>query len=398
MTSNAFVWRWHPGAADPVLCGRLFIESGVMHFVYGQSYRRRHDAIALSPYMPVDSIVHRMRLVSDIPRPLADAAPDNWGRRVIEYRAPATKRTELDYLLSGGGDRIGAFEFTATTTPPPPPASATTYEELRTAAETLERDHPLSPEMEEALQHGTSIGGARPKATAVDGDRSLIVKLSSTTDRQPIVRLEAAGLTLASMCGIDTPWIDVISVDGKDALLVERFDRRHNGIYLERRQILTALSLLNLDESEHRAATYPALAEVLRRWGSVAEAQQLYRRMIFNILVGNTDDHAKNHSAFWNGRLLELTKAYDIVPLPRFNQEANQAMGVGREGALSSLRNARSQSVMFGLTAAEAEQIEDELVAQIRENWMQVFADLDIPQRVIDHCHGTTVLSPASMR
>ena len=369
-----------------------------MQFVYGQSYRRRDDAIALSPYMPVDSIVHRMRLVTDIPRPLADAGPDNWGRRVIEYRTPVAHRTELDYLLSGGGDRIGAFEFTATTAPPPPPASATTYTALQAAAETLERDRPLSHEMEEALQHGTSIGGARPKATAVDEDRSLIVKLSSTTDRYPVVRLEAAGLVLANICGVDTPWMDVINIDGKDALLVERFDRRHNGTYLERRQILSALSLLNLDEGEHRAATYPALAEVLRRWGAVVDAQQLYRRMLFNILVGNTDDHAKNHSAFWDGQLLELTQAYDIVPLPRFNQESNQAMGVGTEGALSSLRNARSQSASFGLTEAQARQVEEELVVNIAAHWMQVFADVGIPDRVIDSCNGTTVLSPAAMR
>lgn len=397
MTSEAFVWRWHPGADEPVLCGRLYLAGGVMHFVFGRSYRERADAIALSPSFPVDATVHRMRLADQVPRPLADAGPDAWGRRVIEYQRKQLE-SELDYLLTGGGDRIGAFEFTPSTQPPAAPAPAATYEQLQSAAESVECAQPLSSELEEALQHGTSIGGARPKATAADGTRHLIVKLSSTNDTSPIVRLEAAALRLARACGISTPWSEVISLDGKDVLLVERFDRRHDGGRVERRQILSALSVLNLQEDEHQASSYPGLAETLRRWGSLEDAQELYRRMVFNILVGNTDDHAKNHSAFWDGYRLDLTPAYDVVPLPRFNQESRQAMRVGEQGHVSSLTNARSQCAMFGLTPNQAKQIEDALVEGVRGRWREAFADAGVSEQFIERCDGTTILSPAALR
>lgn len=397
MTSEAFVWRWHPGAAEPVLCGRLFVDAGVMHFVFGRSYRARADAIALSPSLPVDDTVHRLRLANQIPRALADAGPDLWGRRVLEYQGTHIE-SELDYLLSGGGDRIGAFEFTPSTDPPAPPAPSATYEQLQSAAVSVEREQPLSPELEQALQHGTSIGGARPKATAVDGHRRLIVKLSSTTDTWPIVRLEAAGLALARQCRIPTPPAEVLTLDGKDVLLVERFDRLHNGEHQGRRQLLSALSLLDLQEDEHQASAYPTLAEVLRRWGSLEDAQQLYRRMVFNILVGNTDDHAKNHSAFWDGYRLALTPAYDIVPLPRFSQQSNQAMTVGEQGRASCLSNARSQAAAFGLTPEQAQQVEEEVVDGIRTRWRQVFAEQGVTERVIQRCENTTVLSPIALQ
>lgn len=397
MTSEAFVWRWHPGATQPVLCGRLYVDGGTLWFVYRRVYRGSRDALALSPHMPIQADPFMMRSADILPRPLADAGPDAWGRRVIEYRSGTSGLDELSYLVNSRSDRIGAFEFTATTEPPelkPPQAS---LQQLMEAAESLEQERPLDPELQDALEHGTSIGGARPKATLRDGKRFLIAKFSSTTDHWPVVRAEFAGMLLAQRCGISIPWIKLASVGGKDVLLLERFDRVLSEKGAERRQLLSALSLLDLEEFDGPRASYTRLAETLRRYGHVQDARDLFRRMVYNILIGNTDDHAKNHSAFWDGTTARLTPAYDVVPYLRVGQEARQAMIVGDEGRSSTMRNALSACESFGLTKEKAAAITEEVESIIRSDWNACFEQAGIAERFVDQYRRTSILSPVAL-
>ena len=285
MTSEAFVWRWHPGATQALLCGRLYVEGGTLWFVYRRSYRESGEALALSPHLPVQSEALMMRNAAILPRPLADAGPDAWGRRVIEYRTRTAGLDELSYLVGSQGDRIGAFEFTATPESPQAHSQQASLQQLRTAAESLEQERPLPAELLDALQHGTSIGGARPKATLRDSDRFLIAKFSSTTDQWPVVKAEFAGMRLAQRCGIAIPSIELATVGGKDVLLLERFDREVSANGALRRQLLSALSLLDLEESDGPRASYPRLAEMLRRYGHVQDAKALFRRMVFLSLI-----------------------------------------------------------------------------------------------------------------
>lgn len=402
MTSELFVWIWLPAATTPVVCGRLSQEGGRIQFIYGRSYRARDNAIALSPIgMELNAGPFTARREGQIPGPLADSAPDAWGRRVIEYLHSSAGLAELDYLRLSRGDGVGALHFqdspdtfvkTATT-----PA---TLSELRKAAETLENGQPLSPALAAALEHGTSIGGARPKATLRDGRRALIAKFESSTDPWAIVRSEWASLRLAAKCGIKVSrnWIE--TVEGRDILLIERFDRVPLPKGETRRQMLSALSLLDLDDTEARLASYPALAEVLRRFGEegAADAAQLYRRMIFNILIGNTDDHAKNHACFWDGRWLTLTPAYDLVPTLRVGEEANQAMEVGKLGRSSNLLNALSMAGRFGVTKDAALAIVDEVEAGVRTKWENLFTECGVPAKDIARLRGRAVLSAAALR
>ncbi len=196
MISELYVWLWLPGAQEPVVCGRLFMEGERLDFVYGRSYRAREGAIPLMPErMPLAGGPFRARRNGQLPGPIADAAPDAWGRRVIEYRDHAGGFAELDYLLRSHGDRIGALHFQSSATRyVSSQLPSTTVADLLAAAEAFERAQPLPPELANALEHGTSIGGARPKATLRDGQRSLIAKFGSTTDRWTIVRAEWASL------------------------------------------------------------------------------------------------------------------------------------------------------------------------------------------------------------
>ncbi|MGQ0572391.1 MAG: type II toxin-antitoxin system HipA family toxin [Armatimonadota bacterium] len=402
MTSELFVWIWLPGQATPIVCGRLVEQGGRIRFVYGRTYRARKDAIALSPVrMDLDAGPITARREGQIPGALADAAPDAWGRRVIEYRHAAAGLGELDYLSFGRGEGIGALHFQdQPETFVQMQASPATLSELRQAADALENNRPLSPELAAALEHGTSIGGARPKATLRDGRRALIAKFQSSTDRWAIVRSEWACLQLAAQCGIKVPKASVESVDGRDVLIVERFDRAWSSRGETRRHMLSALTLLDLDDTEARLASYPDLAEILRRLAAdgAGDAAQLYRRMVFNILVGNTDDHAKNHACFWDGQWLTLSPAYDLVPTLRIGQEANQAMEVGQQGRASSLANALSSAGRFGLTSKAARQIVDELESAVRTKWERTFARCGVQDRDIAQLRGRAVLSPAALR
>ena len=412
MTSELFVWLWLPDATEPVVCGRLSVEGERLSFVYGRSYRARAEAIPLMPErMPLGGGPFSARRSGQLPGPIADASPDAWGRRVIEYRSNAGGLGELDYLSLSRGDRTGALHFQASAERYIPSVIApATLTDLQSAAHALERDRPLPPELANALEHGTSIGGARPKATLRDGRRALIAKFASTSDRWSIVRAEWACLKLARRCGIPTPKARVETVAGKDVLLVERFDRRaaaagsagtgdaSASTSALRYQLLSALTLLDLDDTEARLASYPQFAELLRRLAQdgAGDAQQLFRRMVFNLLIGNTDDHAKNHAAFWDGHWLRLTPAYDLVPTMRVGQEADQAMAVGRFGRASTLANALSEAGRFGLLPAEAKSIVDEVEATLVKHWRAEFSRCGVPKMQIDRLADRGVLSPVA--
>jgi serine/threonine-protein kinase HipA len=400
MTSELYVWLWLPGATEPVVCGRLFVEGERLDFVYGRSYRAREEAIPLMPErMPLADTPFSARRAGQLPGPIADAAPDAWGRRIIEYRNRAGGFDELDYLLLSHGDRIGALHFQTSATRYVPSQLATaTLADLLAAAEALERDRPLPPELANALEHGTSIGGARPKATLRDGQRSLIAKFGSTTDRWAIVRAEWATLRLARRCGISTPEARIETVVGRDVLVVERFDRSTAPAGAVRHQLLSALTLLDLDDTEARLASYPQFAELLRRLArdGAGDARQLFRRMVFNVLIGNTDDHAKNHAAFWDGQWLRLTPAYDLVPTMRIGQEAEQAMVVGRSGRASTLANVLSEAGRFGLLRAEAIAIVDEVESTLVQHWRDEFAACGVPGEQMVRLEDRAVLSPVA--
>lgn len=310
MTSEpqqAFVWVWLPEATDAVVAGRLDARGETVTFTYGRSYLARDDAIPL--YLP-ELPLQRGTIspsAGDVAGCIADAGPDAWGQRVIlnnHLGGDAVDTADLHrltYLLESGSDRIGALDFQA---------SATEYaarsrgqaslDELARAAEKVERGVPLSPTLDEALLHGSSVGGARPKALLRDGERRLIAKFSSTTDTYPVVKGEFVAMELARRAGIDAAPVELTHALGKDALLIDRFDRPGGG---RRRQMISALTILGLSEVEARYASYASLADEIRARFTepVRTLHELFARIAFNVLTGNNDDHARNHAAFWDG-------------------------------------------------------------------------------------------------
>jgi serine/threonine-protein kinase HipA len=380
---EAYVWIWLPEASEPVVAGRLEAAGGLVSFNYGQSYLGRGDAIPL--YLPELPLVSgRISPLSgmSIAGCIADAGPDAWGQRVIMSRVlgagameedPAALST-LTYLLESGSDRIGALDFQ---TSPSEYVSrwgeTASLEELVRSAERVEQGIPLSPVLDAALLHASSVGGARPKALLEDGDRSLIAKFSSLTDPYSVVKGEYAAMELARRAGLDVARVELAQALGKDVLLVERFDRLPEPG--RRRAIVSALTILELDEMLARYASYAELAHVIR--GRFTDApstlRELFARITFNILVGNTDDHARNHAAFWDGTALTLTPAYDICPQSRSGGEAAQAMAIAPDGSrMSQVAGCVKAASTYLLSEAQARDIVDRQIDVIESEWSAV--------------------------
>ncbi len=374
--SSAFVWIWLPNETTPIVAGRIKERDGKCVFEYSTNYRHHPKAIALSPFeLPLQEAVFVPQGMNVVHSCLRDAEPDAWGRRLIDHQYGLFGAHELDYMLLSGTNRIGGIDFQSSSeTYCPRDNTDVTLNELLLMTDYIEKNKPLPKELEPALLHGTSIGGARPKALIRDKEtgKEYIAKFSLSTDRYNLIKAEYIAMQLAKIVGISVPAVHLKTILGKDVLFIERFDRILHEGQITRKLMLSALSLLGLNELEARYASYSDFAAVIRKsfLHSREELKELYRRLAFNVLIGNTDDHARNHSAFWDGQHLRLTPAYDLLPQMRSGFEATQAMAIeGIEGNLSKLKNILSVCEHFQLTQAVARSLMDEMIEAIRIHW-----------------------------
>lgn len=388
--AEAYVWIWLPDATEPIVAGKIERENDNFLFNYGKSYLERINespaAISIyEPELPLKAGALPLLTGLRMPGCIRDAAPDAWGRRVIINRKlgrkkPLTEVDELDeltYLLESGSDRIGALDFQLSPTEYVPRATQNaTLEELLQSAERIERGVPLTPELDQALFHGSSIGGARPKALIEENDGKYVAKFSSSTDLYSVVKGEFIAMRLAALAGLDVAPVRLVTAANKDVLLVERFDRTRIARGWTRKAMVSALTLFELDDMMARYASYEILAEIIRhRFSSPKETlKELFSRLVFNILCGNTDDHARNHAAFWDGTTLRLTPAYDICPQGRAGGEASQAMLIFGNNNLSQLKVCRANAHNFLLTAEEARNIFEKQQTTIETQWEEVCA------------------------
>jgi len=378
---SVFVWVWLPGETEPVVAGRITMDGGRYIFNYGASYLERNNAIPIyEPELPlrrgrIDPLGN-MEMASC----LRDGSPDAWGRRVIINRLVGPKAAdggadelnELTYLIESGSDRIGALDFQHSATEYVPRVWAqASYEELLEAADRVEKGLPLAPRLARAIHRGTSIGGARPKALIDDDERKLIAKFSSSQDVYSVVKAEFMAMRLAARCGLDVAPVSIFETAGKDVLLIERFDRIRTDGEWQRRAMVSGLTILELSEMEARYASYEDLAERIRHTFTDPKKtlRELFGRICFNVLCGNTDDHARNHAAFWDGRMLTLTPAYDICPQGRAGNEATQAMLIKGENRMSTLATCLSACADFHLSEDEATALIEDQIDTIAQNW-----------------------------
>ena len=389
---KVFVWTWLPGEVEPVVAGRIVAEGTRYDFTYGRSYLARENAIPLYlPELPLQAGVQAPFGPLDLANCLRDGLPDRWGRRVIINRLTGRKGadaadvefSDLVYMLESGSDRIGALDFQASATEYVARGGGTvTLDDLAEFAGNVEAGKPVPAQLAQAILHGSSIGGARPKALLDDDGRKLIVKFSASNDVISMVRAEFIAMRLAARIGVNVAPVELVRALGKDAMIVERFDRVSSVRGWTRRAMVSALTILGESEMSAHHLSYGELADQIRaRFTRPEETlRELYLRLVLNILVGNTDDHARNHAAFWDGDMLTLTPAYDIAPQVRTAHEANQAMIIANGDRRARLETCLNAAEKFLLRTGEARDMITHVVDVICRDWTDICDEAGLPE------------------
>lgn len=393
MTSEAFVYLMLPGTTEFVISGRFVLATDRAdvpfgRFVYGRSYLGRSDAVPIDPVeLPLSDQTYETTRLKGLFGALRDAGPDYWGRRIIEKHSGVTALGELDYLLHSPDDRAGALGFGAKREPPAPLRKYNRTLDLEhlqaladkvIAEEASDADAGELKQVEDLLLLGTSMGGARPKAVVEDQGQLWLAKFNRQDDRFNHARVEHAMLVLARECGVSSAESRVTQIGSRDVLLVKRFDRIPAGQGAYRRaRMLSALTLLRTEDShQHRDRwSYVLLAEELRRLSREPkkDVSELFRRMTFNALISNTDDHPRNHAVIARNQDFELSPTYDLLPRPQVSVEHRDlALAIGDYGRYANAENLLSQSQRFLLEREEAVRVIDEMEACVRGSWYAV--------------------------
>ncbi len=394
MTSEreAYVYIQLPGTLDTVPAALLRVQTlpdgtQIGRFRYGDRYLQRQDAVALDPFrLPLDKTVHEFTQLKGIPGAVRDAGPDAWGRRVIEHKLErsAADLHEIDYLLHGPQDGAGYLSFGLKAEPPAPRRQYNrTHQlaELIAATQAIEEGRPVAAHMLAQLDPGTSMGGARPKATIEDARSLWLGKFPARDDRFNLQRIEFATLDLARRCGLNVAQARLQAVGRQDVLMLQRFDRQYDetsvGKGYLRFGLVSGLTVLDCGDShlDRERWSYPLLADNLRRWSDKPESDcaELFRRMVFNAAVTNNDDHPRNHALLRRQNGWRLSPAYDLVPAPVVSLERRDlALTVGNHGRTASIYNLLSQARRFGLSVDEGRAEIDRIVDVVR-HWRDSF-------------------------
>jgi serine/threonine-protein kinase HipA len=388
------VFIYLPGETAAVPAG-IFThnaEINVGHFAYGRKYMGRPKAMSVDPVaLPIGIPCREVTTTSGIYGAFRDAAPDYWGRLVIaaERRVPPEALSETDFLLEANATRVGNLDFRLSLDDPEPslkPPHFDQMEEILEAATQIEAGLEVKPHLLRLLRQGSSLGGARPKCTVGWQDALWVAKFPAKNDTMNIPRIEYATMTLAERCGIRIPEMQMQPVGGKDILLIRRFDREKVKNGWTRKGFLSSLSLMQWDELGRLSWDYAAIADSMRRHAAAHDIKEFFRRMVFNIMVRNTDDHPRNHGFLVVGEKIELSPAYDIVPSftqPGVSMDFDLAMSVGKNGRVASLENAMSRSSRFGLSDKESQGILGEIAEAVR-HWRDHFEESGVTNKELD--------------
>lgn len=406
MTSNSecFVYITLPGQTSFTTAGKFVLGTNrqgvpIGKFIYGKSYRDNVNAVPIDPIdLKLDDTTYETQGLKGLFGALRDASPDFWGRRVIERHIKTAALSELDYLLYSPDDRAGALGFGLNAEPPAPLRlynRTMDLEKLQKVAdaiiadEEIPQDDPHAQQAQELLG-GTSMGGARPKAVVEDDEGLWIAKFNRADDKWDYAKIERAMLLLANECGIQVATSKRTTIGEREALLVKRFDREKTGKGYRRARMLSALTLLRADENERDKWSYIVLAEELRRLSSQPkqDAPELFRRMVFNALISNDDDHPRNHAIIAMNTDWKLSPAYDLTPsTPVSTQHRDLALTCGDHGRAAKADNLLTQCIRFHVEPDEAKAVIDHMEETVKKRWHAIARAEGVTEQDCERIH-----------
>ena len=374
---------------------RFTAEAGREHssFQYAQSWLEHSHRFAISPSLTLDDTQkffhgdHFAGGGSPLPPPVADTTPDSWGREILVKDARQRKQdvfTEADFLVASDDfSRIGALRFRDVASKAPflacgaggahaiPPLLH--LHQISMDVTRMEAGDPTAMALARLREAGGSLGGARPKCSILDTDGRLsIAKFTSRRDKLAVERAEVMTLRLARLCGITTPESRIEMSEGLPVAIIERFDRATNQ---RRIPFISAQTMLNA--SKATGGTYVDLADAIRQYSASAntELHDLFRRIAFNILVSNTDDHLKNHGFLYDGKGgWRMAPAYDINPSPQRQKTLKTAIADPQDPS-ASLDLLLEHAFYFEMSEDDAIRTMSHMAETIESHWEYLAKD-----------------------
>ncbi|GHS95846.1 phosphatidylinositol kinase [Synergistales bacterium] len=394
---NREVFVWLSSKNEDMLVGKLWFhyrngrESA--SFEYDKKWLKNPDHFALEPALQLTEGATHTAAGKHLFGAIEDSAPDRWGRVLMRRAAKAAGVSgtlmEADYLLGVNDEaRLGALRFSekiggeflaaSNVTAIPPFVD---LPKLLNATNKFLENSETANDLRFLLAPGSSLGGARPKATVRDKNGELaIAKFPRKDDEFKVEMWEATALSLAEKSRINVPKWRLEMILDKPVLIMKRFDRNKS----ERLPFLSAMSMLDAKDGDARS--YIEIADALAIYGSAPDVDmpQLWRRMVFNILVSNTDDHLRNHGFLYekkNG--WRLSPAYDLNPVPQEIKPRVLETAITFDDFTADIDAALSVAKYFQLTQQDAKNIVGE-VAAITRNWRNTAKTIGLNNRDIE--------------
>ena len=374
---------WWLGQATPQLIGQLVLAENNRKVGLAYANDWLQNGFALSDDLPLSKALFLPKELDAAAGAVNDARPDRWGERVIRHIFKPVRLSLLEYLYFAGHDRFGALgvslhESHYNALPANAIATFENLPQMQQAIQQVLAGEKLSEAHIRLLKPGPSFGGAHPKSLIEMDGKQWVVKFAETSEWDtPLI--EHASMTLAAKAGIDVAHTRALALPQGHAVAVERFDRLEN----TRLHVLSAHTLLR---AAGEPMGYPELSQLLRRYAQPSlikqQQAQLFKRMVFNILIDNTDDHEKNHALIRTDQgHYRLSPAFDVLPAAQ--GLGYQQMRVGVNGHESSIENALSEVAAFGLKLSEAKETVGD-IQKIVKTWPQHFANCGVKPREIE--------------
>ena len=393
--SRAYIYMEHPETGEVITLGRLTLKGKLGEFLYAPDHVARGDWVPDPINYPLRAEAYTGIVKNrGIPGFINDAMPDGWGERLL-HRAYGQELGTLDFLLkSPNNDRVGNLMAGSATTPAPGlgDGAVPTLKGLAKFVAACEAvyDGQLDAESVATLnvrQQRSALGGARPKRTLQDNGMLILAKPRDRFDHYDLPSIEYACMTFAAGKGLNVAKT-ALHAETPSTLLIERFDRTPIAQGARRIPMLSALTLLDSEwnGAHHRDWRYAAVADEMRRRGVPdTDLQALFKRMCYNTLVGNSDDHPRNHAVIWVDGGWRLSPMYDVLPMLEEGPAQTLAMAVGREGSQISRANMLSHHAHFALTREHAEHLLVEVAGwedELKAYYAQVLTGSDLDMAV----------------
>jgi len=384
------------GEGEIVLAGQLLVDETRGRFKYARAFIERPEAFPLDPInMPLNAEVHeniRTRETPGVFGVLIDAGPDEWGRRQLTKTRRPPPVSDVEFLLAASGEGVGALHFTAEMKDVPKPVPERPFANLvhlQHIAEDIDAGREVDRSLEPYFFHGSGLGGARPKTLIEHDARRWIAKFNRESDLVDMCRVECATMKMAREAGIEVPEVRLTETVRGPVALVERFDCGHRAQH----HLISVASLINkfdITQYDESAMSYPGINQLAKRIGGETGglAAVIFRRMLFNVAIGNTDDHLRNHAFYKKSGQAEyeLTPGYDIVP--NTGLQGSHAIAIGEFGSTPSRDNLAAARHRMGLSSTAAVAIAEE-VARVTEGWRDRLTEIGVSDSdvaVLERC------------